>query len=71
MALKDRLSAIEKLIRFCRDNEIRDDLLVAKEFLEIAKFFEESADEIISNNYDELEPLIGLTKRTIMKNAED
>ena len=63
MTIDRKLKAIDTLIRFTRNLQIKDELITAKEFLELAKFFEIAAEEIVDNNKNDIKFLIDMIKR--------
>ena len=63
MTIDQKLKVINTLIRFTRNLQIKDELLLAKEYLELAKFFEKAACETVDKNKKDIKFLIDMVKR--------
>ena len=63
MTIDQKLKVINTLIRFTRNLQIKNELLLAKEYLELAKFFEKAASETVDKNKKDIKFLIDMVKR--------
>ncbi len=67
MSIEDNIKKLDILIRFCRDDEIKGELAVAREMMEYSKFFLDASDEIIDKHSQELDAILAMAKRFIDK----
>ena len=63
MSIDKKLKVISTLIQFTRNPQIKGDLIIAKEYLELAKFFETASEELVDKNKNEIKFLIDMVKR--------